>query len=128
MIDLTNKFRVWDEENKHFLEPAQCLCDGNGRFCYVDSQGMKNYWTKDFKIERCAGLMDKNRELIFEGDWVRNDNGKVGYVAYLAQEAGFVVVYEGFDCRLGHHNTGSQYDIEGKLEVVGNIHEMEVER
>ncbi len=60
---------------------------------------------------------------IFEGDVVITSKGAIGYVAYLQQEAGFVVVLKKSDYRLGHRNTGESYDVATAHEVIGNIYE-----
>ena len=75
-----------------------------------------------FTLMQSTGLRDKNGVEIFEGDIVVNQYGNVGYVAYLQQEAGFVVVLKKSDYRLGHRNTGESYDVTTNHEVIGNIH------
>ncbi len=80
------------------------------------------YWFKEVVLMQSTGLKDKNGVEIFEGDIVVNQYGNVGYVAYLQQEAGFVVVLKKSDYRLGHRNTGESYDVTTNHEVIGNIH------
>lgn len=80
------------------------------------------YWFKEVVLMQSTGLKDKNGVEIFEGDIVANQYGNVGYVAYLQQEAGFVVVLKKSDYRLGHRNTGESYDVTTNHEVIGNIH------
>lgn len=74
-------------------------------------------------LMQSTGLFDVNGKEIFEGDIVVNKYGNVGYVAYLQQEAGFVVVLKKSDYRLGHRNTGESYDVTTNHEIIGNIYQ-----
>lgn len=111
------KFRAWDK-GLEFMMPVESI-----DFEY----GMINVnaaWRtfEEIELMQSTGLKDKNGVYIFEGDIVVNQYGNVGYVAYLQQEAGFVVVLKKSDYRLGHRNTGESYDVTTNHEVIGNIH------
>ena len=80
------------------------------------------FWFREIELMQSTGLKDKNGVEIYERDIVVNQYGNVGYVAYLQQEAGFVVVKKKSDYRLGHRNTGESYDVTTNHEVIGNIH------
>ena len=123
------KFRAWDKENDRMIYPStEGVCfelDDDG-INILDVSGDypedHTFPAIDSFLMQSTGLKDKNGVEIFEGDIVVNQYGNVGYVAYLQQEAGFVVVLKKSDYRLGHRNTGESYDVTTNHEVIGNIH------
>lgn len=123
------KFRAWDKEENLWIKVASLVFDEEGEMWYLgpvmddfNPVYYENELGKTWEIMQSTGLKDKNGVEIFEGDVVVNQYGNVGYVAYLQQEAGFVVVLKKSDYRLGHRNTGESYDVTTNHEVIGNIH------
>lgn len=119
------KFRAWHKELKTMFEVKSLVFTLNlatiaskndlfpSRTCSFD----------DIVLMQSTGLFDKNGVEIFEGDVVVNQYGNVGYIAYLKQEAGFVVVLKKSDYRLGHRNTGESYDVTNNHIIIGNIYQ-----
>lgn len=78
---------------------------------------------KEETVGQFTGMTDKNGERIFEDDIVKDARNKVGYVAFLQQAAGWVIVWDGYDSRMGHRTRDCNYDSDASLEVIGNIHD-----
>jgi hypothetical protein len=71
-----NAFRVWDIENKRYIETQRCFIDGNGEFYYHCDDGKLYNWKSDFSIERCTGYRYYDTgEPIFFGDIVKAPSG-----------------------------------------------------
>ncbi|HFR3550385.1 TPA: YopX family protein [Streptococcus suis] len=120
------KFRVWNTFHnmwvKHFYITENGLIY-NMEQPHRDLIGAVPIKKSGLIVMQSTGLFDVNGKEIFEGDIVVNKYGNVGYVAYLQQEAGFVVVLKKSDYRLGHRNTGESYDVATNHEIIGNIHQ-----
>lgn len=138
------KFRAWDTTYKYMnykvivgMWGNDVLNDENYTSCamWIKPENVdykcEPHWGhfepyhKSVKLMQYTGLKDANGKEIYEGDIVKNEYNKIGYVVFLQQEMGYVVVYKNSDSRLGRRNTGSLYDIDLSLEVIGNVYENE---
>ena len=117
------RYRAWDKHVKKIRKVTEIHFDDN--LIYLKANNGKGYYCSfsDIELMQSTGLKDKNGVEIYEGDLVQNGRGEIGYVTYLLQETGFVVVLKNTDYRLGHRNTGESYDMAYWHEIIGNIYE-----
>lgn len=118
------KFRVFNKSFGEWLDAQEIVfCGGELFHDWITFEDGIPLNMRDCAVMQSTGLKDKNGVEIFEGDVVKNSNDEVGYIAFLQQEAGFVVVLKKSDYRLGHRNTGESYSHAMGHKVIGNIYE-----
>lgn len=117
------KFRAWDKNNAYmeYTDKNLTVVFAQDGIQVVDHTTFSSSCTnmEDYVLMHPTGLFDKNGTEIFEGDIVKDTDGYVGYIAFLKQEMGYVIVYKNYDKRLGH-----RYRLDdGHLEILGNIYQ-----
>jgi uncharacterized phage protein (TIGR01671 family) len=105
------RFRVWDDTHKEYLPLSDCKLDARN-------------------VEQCTGLKDKNGKLIFEGDVVIGSWDTKLIVFWDAISASYRV--KPLDNCGGDRELHYYSNMDGisyyNFEIIGNIHEMEVEK
>ena len=87
----------------------------------VNEVAMPREEVDEFTIGQWTGLYDTDGHKVYEGDIIRDDEGNIGYITFLRQEMGYVIVWEKSDSRLGHRHRGGGYDWDDSIEVIGNM-------
>jgi uncharacterized phage protein (TIGR01671 family) len=120
------KFRVFDNTHKEYLPLSDCKLDARSGEIVKRSLFQENRYI----IEQCTGLTDKNGKLIYEGDVVKTkDFGKdIDNRINVNDYDTFVVKFH--ECGFYIENDSRRFPMScrPKLEIIGNIHEMEVEK
>ncbi len=117
------KFRAWNKEEKQMYYDAENTYDymtGNP-IIFAESFGCL-LTNDDWIVEQCTGLKDKNGNLIYEGDIIKDRFGRKFKVVWSQEDVMFdgrMIIYD--------PEYGNRYDLyEGAtddVEIIGNIHE-----
>lgn len=128
MSNDNRKFRVWDKQEKKYINDSFFLFDSNGDL-YIFIAGTLHLLNESEKeryvIEFCAGIRDKNGQLIYDWDNIRFNDAKVDGVVVFVKGA-FCFKWKSNTFLLHHivENVNGQID-NHDLEIIGNIHEAE---
>ena len=130
------RFRAFDKQDKELIYEAENTYDCqsyNGHIIWHDNFACLLDDEERYTVEQCTGLKDKNGQLIYEGDIVKEKtfNNDIAIIKF-GNGSGFQCFYpewKGKYSKETKYNPGFRKDLyfwlskqEG-LEVVGNIHE-----
>jgi hypothetical protein len=115
------KFRVWNKENNKYKDDLYYEAGDLQVACV--NKIFEEYISDRCIIEQCTGLNDRNGKLIYEGDIIGGIYG--GYISWCDECKSFELFVPEFECAScsGDILWREIVEDDGKLEVIGNIHE-----
>lgn len=118
------KFRAWDKIENTYIYDAEQIYDTPGIRAISFGDMLDGGYSQDFIVEQCTGLKDKNGKLIYEGD-ILGGVLESTYVHWCRECKNFQLKNCIGEC-MGCGGDIYWYEVvedDGKLEVIGNIHE-----
>lgn len=125
------KFRVWNKEERIMHYNAECTYDGMSGTPILMHDSFGGLLDDDnYIVEQCTGLKDKNGKLIYEGDVLNVED-------YDGSHTMMVAWHDRASCLSLLKQKAGKYApiwrhliafISDELEIIGNVHEMEVEQ
>jgi uncharacterized phage protein (TIGR01671 family) len=120
------KFRAWDRIKGTYIYDAEQVYDTPGIRADCFGYMLDDTYKGVYLVEQCTGLKDKNGKLVYEGDIVKTDSGKIYCIQWDKKTSSFReedrnlsdVVY-----KAGHHLSLWADSYCKNYTVIGNIHE-----
>ena len=111
------KFRVWDNIDERYILTGSIDID-KGR---LSVNGF--YEENRFFIEQCTGLKDKNGKLVFWGDLLKDEYGRIFTYKELWKDKELICFWQNINFKDYFQEEGYKLGYSDKLEVIGNIHQ-----
>lgn len=117
-------FRIWSNYWKKYATEAELYMDGSVDAVFEDDGGVPHHENTDLVVEFKTGIKDKNGKEIYDGD-ILGGIWESGFISWCEKCKQFQYHSAGIGCMAcsGDVHWCEIVEDDGKLEVIGNIHE-----